>query len=371
MPKLILSAVGTSLFTNIANGNRSVLNKYSNKQDTDIPDELRNLLQIYEGKLRPIFEENDTATLKMASAEFNSLLTLYDHGFQGNNQDIHLLITTDTYLGSRASTLIQSYLNKYFDTVMVYVPPQLSTRNKEAFQTGIKNLMRWCDDTGYKSSGYEIIFNLTGGFKSLQGYLNTIGMFYADRIIYIFEQSNELITIPRLPIKIETGIFENHAAVFLALSETNEGIPLSQLANIPEIMTEHYQNEKYVLSDWGELSWNNVKEEILGRALVELPFIAYTSTFIRDFQNIDRLFEKVKLQELIAKISCILKENDGDISSLKGGRAGGILYDNYSGRNSALGHFRVNRGSRISCEDVNGRLELRHYGQHDYVNDNP
>src|SRR5690606_32381980 len=126
-----------------------------------------------------------------------------------------------------------------------------------------------------------------------------------------------------------------------------------------------------ILSEWGELSWNKVKQEILSKALITLPYISYLPSFIRDFKNTQRSKDKVQLQETIGKISCVLQENNGDISYLKGGRAGGLLYDNYSGKNSHLGHFRIGRSLRVSCEYKNQVLELRHYGEHDYVNDNP
>ncbi|MBK8043622.1 MAG: hypothetical protein IPK21_13770 [Haliscomenobacter sp.] len=95
----------------------------------------------------------------------------------------------------------------------------------------IKDLLKWCDETlpGYRTAGYEIIFNLTGGFKSLQGYLNTIGMFYADRIVYIFESGQEVIAIPKLPVKLEMGIFYEQASIFLQLSQTSDGFPGDKL----------------------------------------------------------------------------------------------------------------------------------------------
>jgi hypothetical protein len=59
-------------------------------------------------------------------------------------------------------------------------------------------VIRWCQDTlpGYRESGYHIVFNLTGGFKSIQGWMQTLGMFYADEIVYIFETGKELLPGP-------------------------------------------------------------------------------------------------------------------------------------------------------------------------------
>lgn len=375
MPKLILSAVGTSLFTNLSKDkqDRNYINDYSNSREEETPAMIKELISRYENEIKALFKRSELTELKKASAELNSLLTFYKNRFNNNEQDIHALIATDTFMGNRSSELIKEYLSQYFQTIIIERPKKLNTRSKLDFQSGIRDLMKWCDETlkGYKEYGYEITFNLTGGFKSLQGYLNTIGMFYADRIIYIFETADELITIPRLPIKIQTETFNRNAALFLQLSQTTEGIGKERLAGVPEIMLEEYDEKKYILSDWGELSWNNTKDSILKKELINLPYISYSSNFKKDFQKTDRTNDKVKLQETISKISCLLQENNGDISFLKGSRAGGVLYDNYAGRNSHLGHFRINDSARISCEYKNNILNLLHYGEHDYVNDNP
>jgi hypothetical protein len=78
----------------------------------------------------------------------------------------------------------------------------LSTASTQAFAGGIDGVIEFLEtEVKPLRSSYEVVFNLTGSFKSLQGYMNTWGMFYADRIVYIFEGDNsKLITIPRLPI---------------------------------------------------------------------------------------------------------------------------------------------------------------------------
>jgi CRISPR/Cas system-associated protein Csm6 len=63
-----------------------------------------------------------------------------------------------------------------------------------------------------------VVFNLTGGFKSVQGFLQAISSFYADETIYIFQFSSELLQIPRLPIKLDTqGIIDENLTIFRRL----------------------------------------------------------------------------------------------------------------------------------------------------------
>ena len=314
----------------------------------------------------------DITKLRKSSAELNGIIGLYDEQLPEESDDIHFLIATETYQGQVAAEVLQKFLNKHFPTVQVFTPSGLNTADKSSFEQGIKDLLKWCDETlpGYRHSGTEIIFNLTGGFKSLQGYLNTIGMFYADRITYIFETGKEVINIPRLPIHLEEKLFENYAGQFLQLSQSSDGVLCHKLADIPSVMLDQI-DDHCLLSTWGTLAWNNAKEAVLDKSLIDLPMIAYEDSFKRDFEKSREAREKVKLQETIAKVSCLLQENNGDSGCLRAGRGGGILYDNFSGKNSHLGHFRLGKGPRISCEYKNRTLHLRHFGSHDYVNNSP
>ncbi|GAB4407734.1 MAG: hypothetical protein OHK0039_10320 [Bacteroidia bacterium] len=312
--------------------------------------------------------------LRAASAELNGILGLYDGTLPAKSNDMQVLIATDTFQGQTAADLIADFLSGHFPNTQIYTPQGLNTNSKADFLEGIKELLNWCDETlpGYRATGAEVIFNLTGGVKSLQGYLNTIGMFYADRIAYIFESGQELITIPRLPVSLEQALFEDNASMFLRLSQASvvNGLAQEGLNSIPEVMLDCVEG-RCLLSTWGTLAWNNVKQGLLSSRLMALPMIAYQDSFKKDFESLRQVSEKIKLQEVIAKVSLILQANHGDTAHLRGGRAGGILYDSYTGRDSDIDHFRIDQNQRVSCVNARGTLLLRHFGPHDYVNDNP
>lgn len=370
--RIILSPVGTSILTNQAGEHRSTLSKYANSREKEMPKDVIDLITEICKKAVEELTSASVLELRRASAELNGIIGIYDGHLPEQSDDIHYLIATDTYQGTVTAEIVKKLLNKYFVNTQITTPFGLNTNSKGGFLEGIKHLLEWCDETlpGYQKAEYEIIFNLTGGFKSLQGYLNTIGMFYANQIAYIFESGQEVITIPKLPIKLEMDVFVNNASLFLQLSQTSEGLSSDQLGVIPPVMLDYF-DDLGLLSTWGALTWNNAKHDILSKELIELPMIAYEDSFRKNFKGNIQTQEKVKLQETIAKVSCLLQENKGDISCLKGGRAGGILYDNYTGKNRHLGHFRLGEGPRVSCEYINQRLRLRHFGKHEYVNKKP
>ncbi|KAB8316802.1 putative CRISPR-associated protein [Tolypothrix campylonemoides VB511288] len=372
MPRLVISTVGTSLLTNqidrefeenwsirlrdTANCSYEEIARYHE----DVVDIITTLKERAEEKFNC-----DVEDIREASAELNGiygLYGLYQEPLSLAVQDIHWLIATDTAQDKVAAEMLQLFLSNNGLSVSIYPPPKgFSTSSNEVFTSGIDELLNWFDNIipGYKDSGYEIYFNLVGGFKAIQGFANTIGMFYADKIIYIFEASKEIITIPRLPIKIDTSVIK---PIQFALMAEGAWINLSEIDKVPESLIFTIE-DKATLSSWGRLIWNRSKEDFLSGELLVFERIQYECSFVKDYTNIKDKKVKVKLQETIAKVSYLLVKYNGDIAPLKGDC--GVQLETY--RNTKIEHFRVTLSLRVSCKLVDGNLSLRYYGTHDHV----
>ena len=96
---------------------------------------------------------------------------------------------------------------------------------------------------------------------------------------------------------------------------------------------------------------------------MNFPRLEYRDTFLRDYNQIKVLQERIKLQESLAKVSRILKESNGDTTELT---QTGLKYSPYEGV-SDIDHFRINSSLRVSCQIIDGNLSLRYYGTHDRV----
>jgi putative CRISPR-associated protein (TIGR02619 family) len=375
MIRLVISTVGTSLLTNQID--REYEDNYYNRlRDTancsseeiekyheDVADIIQELTARGEKKLK-----GDIDDIREASAELNGIYGLYKNQINQGEQDIHWLITSDTAQDKISAKILQSFLNNQGLNISIYTSQGFKTSSDEAFTQGIDELLNWFEATipGYRDSGYEICFNLVGGFKAIQGFVNTIGMFYADQIIYIFEGSNsELITIPRLPIKIDTEVIK---PVEFALMAQGAWIDLKKLQGVPETLL-YKIGDKAILSNWGRLLWNRTKENFLtGDLLAGLPHIKYEPAFYKDYENRREKSDRIKLQETLAKVSYLLLKTNGDTASLKGD--GGVLYEVYQNK-GGIAHFRVTQGIRVSCTADSGVLNLRRYGKEPEVNKNP
>ncbi len=377
MPRLVISTVGTSILTNQLNlfyeiDLRERLQETANYSESELSEDvdkiIQDLTQKAKEKLYRDPEEKvinpDGDKVKQASAELNGIYGLYQDNLSQGQKDIHWLITTDTAQGKVSAEIVRDFLRDNQLIADIYTPPELSTASTEKFANGIDALLKWIDDMIPGFNGYQICFNLVGGFKALQGYATTIGMFYANEMIYVFEGSSEVIKIPQLPIQIDHSVIK---PVQFALMEAGGSVKVSELDGVPDSLVLKVDDEA-ILTNWGRLTWNNCKRDFLSGDLLRFPRLHYEPSFEKDYARVKVDQQKLELQETLAKVSSLLVKHNGDTAELK--RDGGILYEVYTNKNR-IAHFRVNQGIRVSCVASDGVLKLRRYGKEPDVNKNP
>lgn len=382
MSCLIVSTVGTSLLTNYSNRQNDrllsqLLRDTANAGEKELTEEQKGAIDNAADAVEDLLQKAIPAELPSLSAELNGLYSYYGRDFWSGfpSLDCHVLIATDTYQGRKAASLLEGHLkNAGIKSVEIFVPRGLSTRDCSSFTAGVNEIIAWCEDTlpGYRQSRYRVVFNLVGGFKSLQGYMNTLGMFYADEIVYIFEAPTaDLIRIPRLPVTMDDIPVLRQKAALFALMENGYLAGKREVAGVPEIYLESDQEGSYTLSTWGLLVWKRNKQKILSGDLLEFPSLVYERSFLRDYRSIvDNAF-RADIQTALAKVFLIYRERG--LEGLR--RDGGLLYEDYENQRDSsgrkIGHFRLNRGRRVSCVPDGKFLILRRVGEHDDVNKNP
>ena len=377
--RFVLSTIGTSILTNqIRNEDpsewRSLLRDSANHKMDDLDPEAKAVIDTLADRALDKLLEDDTQINRRISAELNGIYGIYNGRLPQNSPDQHHLICTDTAQGQKTGELIRDFLADQGFNVYIVTPEGLSTKDTAAFTTGIKALIQWLEENvpWQRDSGYRVIFNLVGGFKSLQGYMNTFGAFYADEVIYIFEaQTADLITIPRLPIQIDTTLIQRHRTEF-ALMAAGKVYPRRELRDIPETLLEFLEEgddeTDTGLSAWGTLIWNRTKADVLAEGLLPFPRLEYTRAFRDDFNRENAPKTLLKLQETLAKVAYTLENSNGNLAPLR--QDGGLQFERFM-KIDGIYKFRITQAVRVSCEVVEGGLTLRHYGGHDYVYKNP
>lgn len=185
----------------------------------------------------------------------------------------------------------------------------LQTNNLAGFQTAMSELVKDCDEIlpGYRKSGYHIVFNLTGGFKSVQGFLQTLGMFYADESIYIFESGKELLRLPRLPVRFDLlDTIQQHLFLFRRLAA---GLPVkvTDCVDIPETLI-FTDSEDATLSVWGELVWRQMYRKLYDAQLLSPPSsrICFSNGFEESVNKLP-LERKIMINERIDQLARYLE----------------------------------------------------------------
>lgn len=269
----ILSTCGTALLANQVREpqERQRINRYSNTKHPDqIPVEDRAWLQNLLHQRDAEFQAADLTTVARMSAELNGVLKLYGGGAIERNHDYHVLLCTDTWLGEQVAELEAAWLRRYCASVEVKRQKDLQTAELEPFQLALSDLVKWSEEIllGFQQSGYRIIFNLTGGFKSVQGFLQTLAMFYADEVVYVFQEADTLMRIPRLPIELTADdTVRRHLHVFRRLSV---GLAAEDIDGVPETMLMSIDGQ-VDLSPWGSLVWERTRKQLYREQLWPAP----------------------------------------------------------------------------------------------------
>ena len=356
--RFVLSTIGTSSLTNqIRNDDptewRRLLRDSANRKTEELDPEARAVIDTLAGRALEKLLQEDPQLNRRISAELNGIYGIYNGRLPQNSPDQHYLICTDTAQGQKTGELIKDFLVDQGLNAYVVTPEGLSTKDTAAFTTGIKELIRWLEENvpWRRDSGYRVIFNLVGGFKSLQGYMNTFGAFYADEVIYIFEaETADLITIPRLPIQIDTTVIQKHLTEF-ALMAAGKLYPRRELRDIPETLLEFLEEDDDQtdtgLSAWGTLIWNRAKADLLAKELLPFPRLKYARTFQSDFNRENDPKARLKLQETLAMVAYTVEKDGGHTSGLTGGS---LNYEKLRGEAGESGYPHVSCYSRRPCQ---------------------
>ncbi|MEI7643919.1 MAG: putative CRISPR-associated protein [Chloroflexales bacterium] len=272
MPRsYILSTCGTSLLTHgCSDLERKLVTKYSNEKERQtIPADDAASLDTIIANVGTRMATADQPTVARLSAELNALVRFYE-GQPFPPRDEHVLLCTDTWLGEAAARLVETWLRQQGCTVMVLRQRDLQTAQLNAFQLALSDLVRWIELTipGYRKVGYRVIFNLTGGFKSVQGFLQSLAPFYADEVVYVFESQKELLRIPRLPVRMAAT--ETVRANLTTFRRLSKNLSVEEVGGIPETLLLHDEG-KVTLSPWGELIWSQVKGGIYAEQIYPSP----------------------------------------------------------------------------------------------------
>jgi putative CRISPR-associated protein (TIGR02619 family) len=357
----ILTSCGLSILTNSIKEKYSPneVYKYANMKREEIDSGFLHKIEKALDTLKNDIVSYSNEDLKKISAELNALVTFYNGDFK--RADFHLLLHTDTYLGEQTSNIIEHFLRHKGLQVQKLLAKDLKTSSVEEFELSLSEVINELSEIieGYKNNGYEIIFNLTGGFKGSNSFLQTMASLYADKSIYIFEAAKELLTVPRLPIKLDEALFENNINIFRGL-ELGLEIDTKKVEKLPKSIVNHIGDE-YIISPWGEMAWQKYKKEYYQKNIID-PIsekIKYSENFIKDVNSLDPS-ELYQLNKAIDKLEKYVSTGK-NLKSLNYHELKGEISKKYS---HEFYPFDGNNSRRAYCNEENGVVIIENIDAH-------
>jgi len=260
MNMLLISTCGTSLLTNNASdADRKWLTAIANDLDVD-PVRFASIVE----ERRARFRAANQPTRRKMSAELNGIGAVIDR--YKPSKMFHLLVHTDTTPGKATADLVQEALG---DQTALMTAGGLRTKDLASFRAALADLTKELDALvrDYRARGWTVVFNLTGGFKSLNGYLQTLAMISADRCVFLFEGASELMEIPRLPVRLaELDELRTHADIFRRLA-VRYTVRTEDASGAPDALLDESDGE-VTTSVLGDVAWGRHRATLFAEKLL-------------------------------------------------------------------------------------------------------
>ena len=313
MPALVLNTCGTSLLTGgkISDELRTELRQYANAATwDDMPADVAHRIKQHAKTKEAELLGADETTVRRLSAELNGLLS-WQAGHTPNAQDTYLLLATDTALGQKTAYSIKTWLESKGHTAQIISADGLRTSSLNGFREALSGLVKELVETfeGYQASGVNIYFNLTGGFKGLNGFLQALSTIYADQTFYLFEGSKELLFIPKLPFTLDAEkIIQANLATFRRLAQ-GLTVQAADYKQIPDTLLFHVENE-VMLSEWGELLWLSAYKALYKKDI--LPSISERVIYSENFEASTKGMPAHLLEIINTRIAALAEYTEND-----------------------------------------------------------
>lgn len=320
-PCFILSPCGTSLLTNDSSQElRNAVNRHSNtKTEQEVraaaPADYR-LISDHLARVKAKMAAADVCTAQKSSAELNGVISWYGGSIAGGRGDFHQLLCTDTWLGEVTAIIAEQWLRDKGLIAVFRRQKDLRTVDLAFFQSALSDLVQWCEnEIGPYRASHHVVFNLTGGFKSIQGFLQTLAQFYADETVYIFETTGELLRLPRLPLRMAAEDVVRQHLVAFRRSNLDPAASSEHIIGIPETMLLTLDGQ-VCLSPWGNLVWTQTKKTIYSEQVYPPPsdFLKFGPEFEKSLSGLEG-HRKVMVNERIDDLVRHLEEKQTGKSS--------------------------------------------------------
>lgn len=277
--KKVIITVGTSLFEKFLKRNSAIQNQYAllkEKPYSEIND--------YRTEIENIKESvSSFAKDYNSSAEMKTLSELK----RKENEEIEIyFFCTDTILSYLSAIIHEENFKIGFVNKQVKVIEGLQIGNYEQYDSlGFSNLISSFKiiHNEAKQENSELLLAVSGGYKAILPPLTILGQIYDVQLVYIYEDSNELIYFPSLPVHFDWSLSEEF---YPYLKEISGGKKINSDLSTDEMLEMHLlrkSNSGFKITPLGKI----FKEYIE----TEMPLADNTLGFFVEYKLLEHLME--------------------------------------------------------------------------------
>ncbi|MCX8082694.1 MAG: putative CRISPR-associated protein [bacterium] len=294
--KCVITTVGTSAIEKAGINTDTFKDKPYEYFDTFREDLAKKKREIYENLSK--YNLKVSEHLKKLPAEIKSLAKL-----RVDENTKNYLLVSDTAECRLCSEFLKDYMKEKFSSEAdIKRIKGLQVKALQIFQKeGLYNLVdTLLDIINFYQSSVPVL-NITGGYKATIPYLTIIAQIKKVPIYYIFEEEENLISIPNVPIIINKEIFNKYNDIFIELERRKD------------------------------VQWNEIKDKIGYEDNYFIKSIIYTEENLCDFTPLGKLlWEEYKNSYIIFWITAESKIKIDDNPVIQR-----ILKDNFAKRNTS------------------------------------
>lgn len=212
--------------------------------------------------------------LKNFSAEIKSLYKLGvrpdSNDYNPNDYFVYLLCS-DTAICRIGAEFLRRFLEEKMKLNQVHGPIKIEglvIDNPETFYyKGLKSLCKLMIEEILNkitiSKNHQVLLNITGGFKATIPYLTLFAMVYGVSICYIFEDEDELLEIPPLPVNFDLNFIDENYDIFVEI-EANTYISTDRIdqriKNSDKFKIYFQQENNFITTTYiGDMLWEKYK----------------------------------------------------------------------------------------------------------------
>lgn len=213
-----------------------------------------------------------------------------------------ILLQSDTLLGEIVGNYVENLVIqrdlKVVSDIRRETVRRFRVSNWVDFKEGVREVFKILagyasayEENGEVYEGYweNLVINITSGYKAAISYLTILGQVFNCEIYYIFEDSDVLLKIPPLPLKVDYDVFREYLKLFvdmdkkgiLSLKDYNEDI--SSVSNLLEYSADEDDlddDEYFKLNLFGEILWERFKSNY--------PYVYLSEIAWKEYQDLEK-----------------------------------------------------------------------------------